>query len=603
MAIIQALESIGEQVSFYNIDYFRYSKAEIEDYFCKNQFDVIGISAVVSTAYAYTKFLTNLIKKVSPKSIVVVGGNLAASAEILLRYCPVDICITGDGEMPIKELISHLNAHEYNVDSLKKIKGLVFLDSNGEAYFTGHGEKLQAGQISWPDYSILERDGSIDYFISDQIDKRVDGHQSVNELGGRIATVILAKGCVARCTFCHRWERGYRAKPVEQAIAHIKFLMHKYNVRYLDIADENFGADVVVTNELVEQLGALNLAWRVGGVRANTVTKDMLIHWRKNGCANVEFGTESGSQKMLDIMEKKTTVETNINALRWVGEAGLGTIIQLIIGMPGENDETIKETISFINNVSSDIKFWNVNELEKNQIIDIPEMPSDRISINYAQALPGTPLYEWARENGYIGNDGKGEESYLMKISDVDAYSEDHFINYTGLPTLKVLMWRPWILAEIDAYHYKKTYKDSMKLTEVFGYYSKFIYARVFIKILKNIRDKILSKKEGDYSYIKNSGYFNIYKGLKYSPILLCNTTRPYFFALLAVLVALKQGRGIGEKCKLLLELLMWKISGSKYSESSFKKISLRKQIRIEKQVNFIENVKEGDPLELRVGR
>src|SRR5438552_3529058 len=92
LAIIQSLRSIGEEVDFYNIDYFRYSHEEIKAYFAAQQFDIVGISAVVSTAYAYAKYLADLIKTVSPQTVVIVGGNLAASAEILLRKCRVDFC-------------------------------------------------------------------------------------------------------------------------------------------------------------------------------------------------------------------------------------------------------------------------------------------------------------------------------------------------------------------------------------------------------------------------------------------------------------------------------------------------------------------------------
>ena len=61
MAIISSLKEVGADVSFYHIDYFRYSHQEILEYFKKNNFDAVGISAVVSTAYSYTKYLGKLI--------------------------------------------------------------------------------------------------------------------------------------------------------------------------------------------------------------------------------------------------------------------------------------------------------------------------------------------------------------------------------------------------------------------------------------------------------------------------------------------------------------------------------------------------------------
>ena len=68
MAIIQSLRLVNHEVLFHHIDYHRYTDEENIEYFKKNKFDVVGISAVVSTAYAYTKYLTKLIKKASPKT-------------------------------------------------------------------------------------------------------------------------------------------------------------------------------------------------------------------------------------------------------------------------------------------------------------------------------------------------------------------------------------------------------------------------------------------------------------------------------------------------------------------------------------------------------
>ena len=107
MAIIQALRNIGEQASFYHIDFHRYSETQNLEYFGDKQFDFVGISSVVSTAYAITKNLVRLIKRVSPKTIVFVGGNLAASSNILHRHANVDYCVIGDGEIPFLKLLEY----------------------------------------------------------------------------------------------------------------------------------------------------------------------------------------------------------------------------------------------------------------------------------------------------------------------------------------------------------------------------------------------------------------------------------------------------------------------------------------------------------------
>ena len=86
-------------------------------------------------------------------------------------------------------------------------------------------------------------------------------------------------------------------------------------------------------------------------------------------------------------MEKKVELEDNFKAMKWITEVGLHTTIQLVLGMPGEDNSTIKETAKFA-------AYGATLKRDKN--------PLD-LSINYAQALPGTPLYEYARSKGLIG--------------------------------------------------------------------------------------------------------------------------------------------------------------------------------------------------------
>ena len=155
-------------------------------------------------------------------------------------------------------------------------------------------------------------------------------------------------------------------------------------------------------------------------------------------------------------MEKKISTEQNINAIKWTYEAGLSTIIQLVIGMPGEDDSTIQETIEFLIRC---MPYYPDVFRNKYDLV---------ISINYAQALPGTPLYEYARENGYIQNTIEAEEEYLIRISDINAYRTDHFINYTKQPMLKVMSWRTWIRWELQRYHTKHNLELSFTLVQKF---------------------------------------------------------------------------------------------------------------------------------------
>ena len=167
MAIIQSLRSIGQEVSFYNIDYHRFSHEQNVEYFKKNKFDAIGISAVVSTAYAYTKYLSTLIRKLYPETIIFMGGGLAASAEIIHRKANIDYCVVGDGEIIVKNLVQSIEQKKTNDEDLKKILGITFIDKRNKFNFTGYEHPLPAPLIENPDFKILEDDKSIHHYIDE----------------------------------------------------------------------------------------------------------------------------------------------------------------------------------------------------------------------------------------------------------------------------------------------------------------------------------------------------------------------------------------------------------------------------------------------------
>jgi len=522
MAIIQALRNIGEAASFYHIDYHRYKHSQISEYFASQQFDMVGISAVVSTAYAYTKYLIQLIKNVSPKTIVFVGGNLAASAEVLHRKAKADYCVIGDGEIIAQNLVKACREKKTSDDELKKILGITFLDSKNKFTFTGYDHPLPADMLERPDYSILEEDNSINYYIA----------ESRSAKGEKRATVIVAKGCVAKCTFCHRFEKGYRVSPVDSIINHMKMLKEKYNVTFIEIGDENFGSDKKETIKLIKGMKSLGLKWCSNGVRVHTIKLEDLKLWKECGCVAVAYGNETGSPTMLKVMEKKVTLEQNIQALKDTYDAGLDNAIQLVVGMPGETDKTIDETIDYLIKTMP----YYPDSLRKNVTYEI--------SINYAQALPGTPLYEYAREHGFVGKkDVESEEAYLLKISDKDAYDSDHFINYTQQPLLKALTWRPKILWKLFREHAKTNLNISLSKLSILLSLLIISINYIFNLKLNSPLKKTIDKIDADNpkpAFQNFNNYFYFQMGLK-----LLLPWNKFTYPLIAVFVAFKEARGL----------------------------------------------------------
>ena len=445
MAIMQHVRRFGYDPIFYDIDTFRPPFEQVISYFKTQNPDLIGVSAVVSTAYAYTQKLCLALKQALPKTPIVLGGNLAASAELLHRRCKVDLCCISDGENPFLNVIRLIEKYGElpKPEVLRQVKGITFIDESDNFVFTGYDIPIPASEFLDPDFSILERFSIIDNYVNDPFLRedfiRDPRSYEPHRRGQKKTILVSTKGCVSRCTFCHRFDKGYRVIPPQVVVRRMKYLQDRYNVGFFDFGEENFGSDRELTEELIELIKPMNILYSLGGVRCRTANPAFLQRLKESGCTGIYYGMESGSPGILQTMEKNTSLQDNLNAARWTEEAGLFTCYQLVLAMPGETKKTIDETIDFVKNI----------------IAPRAEPPHTLLSTNYIQALPGTPVYELARQKGLIGKRLEDEEAYLIRISDVNAHDDNKFLNFTEEDYFTVVHWRHKILLEAERHWFK----------------------------------------------------------------------------------------------------------------------------------------------------
>lgn len=471
MAVIQSLRAEGYESSFYDINLIRPSDEEIKSYLVRGGYDVVGISATLSTSYKFVKELVDIIRSASPKTIIILGGRLAASSEVVLNFTPIDYCVIGEGENIILNLMEYLKRHGREVigEELRKIRGICFSQPNGTIIFTGYDVEPSAEEIRDPDYGILERFSDINNYIHDpffyeqfKYDKRsFQAHRK----GKKLATVISARGCVNRCAFCHRWQRGIKIFKVDRVVNHIRHLIERFDVGFISFGDENFGASKRWVEEFIEKISPLDILYRIGGICVDDVDKDMLKRLRQSGCVAIHYGFESGCDRILTVMEKRSDIEANIRAARWTQEADLQTVPALVVGMPGESYETVKETSDFVNRITEGLS----------------KPPT--LSINALVTLPGTPAYEYARLHGLLGKTVNDEERYLLSISDRGGESMQQ-LNLTDYPYFIVHSWIRCIAWAAHHNYYLKNRSGSQKKT-VYGnpllFYMRYVIAPVLV--------------------------------------------------------------------------------------------------------------------------
>ena len=481
LSVVTALRKAGfEETQFFNIDLLRPKYSEIIETIKRERPDILGISAVVSTAYEFTKRLSLDIKRELPGVTILLGGNLGASAEIVLRKTGVDFVCTGEGETTVVEFVRTWIGAGSRKD-YSTVKGLAFLNEAGQMLLTPYADPISNEALYDIDWSILEDLGQMEFFIhpkegSDMAESSFSHDPRTFEAprdGKSVFVMIASKGCVARCTFCHRWDKGFRVKPVPVLMREIDHFIEKYNLGFIGFSDENFGSDKKWLREFLQEIKKRDLIWRVSGMRVSTLSEPMIQEMNDAGCSMILCGMESGSQTILDIMEKVTTVEQNKNTVKWLAQNEMTTTVQLVIGMPGENPKTIRETCEFTSYFAE----------------QSPHIDPNNLSINFAQALPGTPLYEFARRKRLIGGSVNDEEEYLLKISDRDARDGETQINFTDYPKLLLEKWR----FEIQI----ATQRAFLKKWGIRPYFQNILRA----PRLKNIVKQEIKSSDGDTGY------------------------------------------------------------------------------------------------------
>ena len=441
---------------FYDLDMLYPTDDEDENYFINNPTDVLGLSAVVSTSYGQVKRVSKIIKKVNKKTIVVCGGYLTAAANTILNKTNVDICVVGDGEIAwigilkyVKEYLSQ-NKNELEVDELLKIRGISILDKNKKLKFSGYGQKLQSCDMTFPDFEYLksglqgQEEALNNYFKPFYNNETMIMDDRAFEKGRRpmVASILLTKGCVAKCTFCQRGSKGYVTYNLDKLDQYLTILKEKYNVGFLTVDDENFGSVKKFCYEAAEMLNKHGMLWFIGGVRVTNVTKEDLLFYKKNGCISIKFGIESGSQTMLDVMEKKFTVEDIRKALYTCMDIGLYTSFQgFMLGMPGETLETCRKSGQFMGELAAKIR------------VPIDLMIGNQ-DLLYCIPLIGTPMYEYGKQIGIVGQSIDEEERFLELTSNIGAYKR-YFINLNGAPMHEVVFWDMLVFLEATRIYYK----------------------------------------------------------------------------------------------------------------------------------------------------
>lgn len=518
VGILRVLDSVQEHGytgEIYDINNLRHSDEEIISNFKKINPTVVGLSGPLSHCYPHMKHIANLVRNIFPNVWIIVGGNITGSAHILLNRTETDICVLGDGEIPFLKLLNFFKKYpvkdKAELTELNEIPGLSYLDKNKKVTFTGFAEQLPAHKMGYPNYDVwedgLEKFGGNKDLVLEVFDtinsigdlvglKEERSHRSPEIISlfkkyksKRIGRIQTSKGCVAKCTFCQRATKGYRSFKAETLEERVIELKKKYNVAVLRVDDENFGSDRKKSYECAKVFKKHDIYWFAEGARASSITYDDLKFYKENNMLAIRYGIETGSSKMLQIMEKKITKEQVYNNISNCGKLGVSTAIEvMMVGMPGETRETVIETAEY----AASLRYLVGNDWNT----DYPV---------WAAAIPGTPLYEYSQQIGVIGKTLDDEEEYLIKLAnDMEGEGILNYLNKTDSDRKELHFW-PYVYRYIG----KKAYVDEIiKNNKSIIKILKEIYQQCFKESYKTFKADISKRIKQKYPIKQNIKQF-----------------------------------------------------------------------------------------------
>lgn len=323
----------------------------------------IGITAMTGSDINASLEAAEIARSVNLNLPIIWGGpHATALPEETVKSEYIDIVVRGQGEIAMTEIANSL----YNKEDISSIKGIAYKDK-GTVY-------LNPSQALLPfDYDIFPGFDLVD----------IEKYRSPNN----IVSVFTSRGCPFKCTFCTTGDKGYSKRTPEQFKKEISYLVDKLKFKNIFFQDGTFfvkKSDVMdIAHWIVES--DLNIKWKAKA-RANSLfsySKEELLFLKKSGLVSVFFGIESGSERILDKMQKHTKPQDAEKSAEICRDYDFEFYTSFMFAVPGETLDDFRQTISHIHR----LKKINPAIVTQNCIY-IP--------------LPNTPMYDEACSYGYV---------------------------------------------------------------------------------------------------------------------------------------------------------------------------------------------------------
>uniref|UniRef100_A0A6M3L9C2 Putative radical SAM superfamily protein n=1 Tax=viral metagenome TaxID=1070528 RepID=A0A6M3L9C2_9ZZZZ len=292
--------------------------------------DIYGVTGVTPN-FVYIRDIIKIIKDREPDKPVIVGGvHATVCPDSILEKTLADACIIGEGEITAYHIMNGVNWRE--------IPGIITREFN-----TGFPELIpNLDALPLPDRNAIDYYSYLPSTLFNYLDTSVK----------REGSLFTARGCYFNCSFCcsKKIHHGrVRLRSAESVVDEFIYLRKVFDIDMVNVLDDTFTLDrkraYKICDLLVEK--KVGMKWFCL-VRVDDVDYEVLSAMKKAGCLSIAPGFETGSNRILKLMNKKMTIDTARACVEAAYKAGVMINAQLIVGFPTETDEDVELTAKFI---------------------------------------------------------------------------------------------------------------------------------------------------------------------------------------------------------------------------------------------------------------
>ncbi|MBF0454390.1 MAG: cobalamin-dependent protein [Magnetococcales bacterium] len=365
--VSSSLKAAGHEVYTLNLNH-RDGRVDeiIADEIQRHQITVVATGGL-SFQYNSIRSIVEAAKKVDENIVTILGGGIITSdphvAMTAIEFG--DYGVVGEGELTICELCDCLERG----GDVSAVNGVIYKVDQEKYQTTAVREEVKdLNTLPWPDYDGFE----LEKYLASA--PGISGMNRTNTV-----FMVASRSCPYECTFCfHTTGQKYRQRKMEDFFAELEYMISKYNIDFLCLADELFSTNIRRVRKFCAGISQYNIKWWVQ-FRVNNVSEELLTLLKSAGCSVLGLGLESADNTILTSMKKRTTIEEIENALKIIYKSGISMEGSFIFGDIAETWETASNTI----------RWWR-------------EHPEYKISLNLISIYPGTYLYEHACKEGII---------------------------------------------------------------------------------------------------------------------------------------------------------------------------------------------------------